>query len=308
MINHTCVCMMKQFFLLLSLFFWMAFGTVHAKVLVSIPPLHALVCQLMEGVDTPELLLRGNESPHHFSLKPSHIRQLKQATAVIWIGPALEGFLTKPLLRHKTHQLSLLSLPLSFLAVRSAHTHECHDDDHDHSHEPEGGLDPHVWLDVAVMKEAIPHLTAFLCALDPIHQDHYKKNAQKALDRLSALLKKVQKAARKNPTLSFVAFHDAFQYFERMTGWKNQGALASAHSLEAHPKALQQIQALVASSQPLCFLEEPQSHSTLPQKLGKTYNRPVIRVDPLGSTLTPGPTLYEELLTTLTHSLMECHP
>jgi zinc transport system substrate-binding protein len=67
----------------LLLVLWLPLSRVNAAptVVASIAPLHSLslVAAVMQGVSTPQLLLRGGESPHHFSLRPSDARRLHQA-------------------------------------------------------------------------------------------------------------------------------------------------------------------------------------------------------------------------------------
>ena len=52
------------------------------KIVTTIQPLHSLVSGVMNGIGAPELLLKGNESPHSFSLKPSTMKLLSNADAI----------------------------------------------------------------------------------------------------------------------------------------------------------------------------------------------------------------------------------
>ena len=67
------------------------------NVVVSVLPVAAIVAGVMEGVDTPSVIVRGNASPHGFALKPSDARALATADLIFWIGPAYETFLQRPL-------------------------------------------------------------------------------------------------------------------------------------------------------------------------------------------------------------------
>src|SRR5262245_59202404 len=67
------------------------------KVLVSIAPIHSLVTAVMQGIGTPELLLKAEQSPHHFFLSPSQTKKIAQADLIFWVGDALESFLVKPI-------------------------------------------------------------------------------------------------------------------------------------------------------------------------------------------------------------------
>ena len=81
--------------------FWMAAApparAEGVNAVASIAPVHSLLARVMEGAGRPRLLVTGGRSPHGTVLKPSDARALATARAVFWIGPALEGFLVKPL-------------------------------------------------------------------------------------------------------------------------------------------------------------------------------------------------------------------
>ena len=67
------------------------------KVVASIKPVHSLVSYIMDGVGKPDLIVDGYNSPHGFSLKPSHAKMIENADLIIWVGENLEAFLEKPL-------------------------------------------------------------------------------------------------------------------------------------------------------------------------------------------------------------------
>ena len=67
------------------------------NVVTSIKPLHSLVANVMEGVGTPSLIVKGAATPHNFALKPSQARELEKADVVFWFGESLEAFLEKPI-------------------------------------------------------------------------------------------------------------------------------------------------------------------------------------------------------------------
>ena len=98
----------------------------------------------MQGVGTPKLLLRGNESPHNFALRPSQRRDLGQADIIFWIGEGLTPWLEKA-------QASLTQTPISValgkqtgvvqLSFREGAFFENHDDHNDH--DDRGGVNGH---------------------------------------------------------------------------------------------------------------------------------------------------------------------
>ena len=62
------------------------------KVVTSIKPIHSLASYVMDGVGKPDVIVDGYNSPHGFSLKPSHAKMLENADLVIWVGEDLEAF------------------------------------------------------------------------------------------------------------------------------------------------------------------------------------------------------------------------
>ncbi|MCG8428454.1 MAG: zinc ABC transporter substrate-binding protein, partial [Chromatiales bacterium] len=135
------------------------------KVVVSIKPIHSLVAGVMEGVAEPELLIRGGQSPHTFSLAPSDARKLSKADMVVWVGERLETPLAKTLqaIADDAKVIELISQPgMQRVAMREGgawdkHNHDEHDQHEHGEHEPkhdeaehadahEDGVDPHLWL------------------------------------------------------------------------------------------------------------------------------------------------------------------
>ena len=126
-------------------------------VATDIAPVHALVCQVMEGVGTPDLIVPPRSSPHGYAMRPSEARALSGADLVVWVGPLLTPWLADPLesLASSASHLALLEQPgTRVLAFREGATFEAHDhgdegrgaeehpekgDDHDaHGHDAHG--------------------------------------------------------------------------------------------------------------------------------------------------------------------------
>lgn len=126
-----------------------ALTTQPLRVVTSIAPLHSLVSMVMAGVGEPHLLIRGQQSPHTFHLKPSDAEVLTRADLIIWIGPAVESFLAPALHDHQAitmrldQEASLKWLPIrrggSWLAT-CAHDHD-HEHGHGHGHGHQNGHD-----------------------------------------------------------------------------------------------------------------------------------------------------------------------
>jgi len=126
------------------------------NVVASIKPVHSLVAAVMDGVETPGLIVEGAGSPHTYALKPSQAEMLEKADLVFWIGHEIEAFLGKPLETIAANATSvelieshgLIKLGFREGGAFESHAHADHDDhgheakadgehDHDHDHEKE---------------------------------------------------------------------------------------------------------------------------------------------------------------------------
>jgi len=106
------------------------------RTVVSLSPLHSIVASVMQGVGSPELLLKGAASPHGYALKPSEAAALQSAELIVWIGPNLEGFLAGAIdnLEDRAHVLTAATLPgVERLDGREGGIWEGHDHDHGHA-------------------------------------------------------------------------------------------------------------------------------------------------------------------------------
>ena len=75
----------KKLPLILSILSFLTFfvpANAEIKVVATIKPIHSLASYLMDGIGKPDLIVDGYNSPHGFSLKPSHAKMLQEADIV----------------------------------------------------------------------------------------------------------------------------------------------------------------------------------------------------------------------------------
>lgn len=63
------------------------------KVATDITPVQSLVARVMQGVGTPELIVRPGASPHGYAMRPSEAAALESADLVFWMGEGLTPWL-----------------------------------------------------------------------------------------------------------------------------------------------------------------------------------------------------------------------
>jgi len=126
------------------------------RVVTDIPPVHALVAQVMGDLGQPGLLVDQGGDAHHMSLRPSHARALQQADLVVWLGPEMTPWMVDVLngAGQGVDRLGLLAAAGTHLRHHGApgaagqaghdHDHGKHDEDgHDHAHHGHHGHGHH---------------------------------------------------------------------------------------------------------------------------------------------------------------------
>ena len=115
----------------------------HLLVVASIKPVHSLVSAVMAGVGEPHLIIKGAQSPHTFSMRPSDAAALARARVIFLIDEHKEVALANPIANLGDDALvvqlagaeGLVLKPLRDGGAFEAHEHGEHDEDEDGHHE-----------------------------------------------------------------------------------------------------------------------------------------------------------------------------
>ena len=309
------------------------------RVAVDIAPVHSLVARVMEGVGEPELVVSPGGTPHEYTLRPSEARALRGADAVFWVGPELTPWLENALgtLSGDARIVALSGIDGTLrLEVREGalfETHEHgedhgseaghdeeharadehdggHDDGHDGGHDEEHGPghagDPHAWLSPDNASVWLGAVADTLAVVDPERADVYRANAATAREELDTLSVEIERILDPVRGRGFIVFHDAYQYFERAFDIPASGAISVSDATDPSPARLSAIRGRVTDEAANCVLSEPQFDPDLVAVVVEGTDVRTGVLDPLGSSLEPGPELYPRLLHGLATTLAEC--
>ena len=309
-------------FILSILSFLTFFTSVNAeiKVVTSIKPIHSLASYLMDGINKPDLIVDGYSSPHGFSLKPSHAKMLQDADLIFWVGEGLENFLIKPLdsIAKKAEKIELLEIKgLKKLKFREKNIFDEHDhgheedghkeDDHDdHGHEghAHGEYDPHIWLDPINAKIILNEMAEHLIENDKKNASIYKSNLDKVLNDIDKLI--IDVMSELNKDISFIVFHDAYQYFENRFNVSVLGAFTVNTDVMPGAEQLSEIREIIEHDKVSCIFSEPQFNPDIINTVAKDMDIKTGVLDPLGATLDPGKGLYFKLIKNMSESFKSC--
>ncbi|MGV8989521.1 MAG: zinc ABC transporter substrate-binding protein [Cypionkella sp.] len=256
----------------------------------DIPPVAALVAQVMGDLGTPGMMLDKGGDEHDMQLRPSQMREINAANLLIWVGPELTlGLDQARKFAPDLQSLALLDDPKTLRLDYSA-----------------GGVNPHAWLDPANARIWVDLIADRLASLDPDNAATYRTNAATAQARIATL--DASLAAKLAPlTRPFVTYHDAYGYIARAYHLPYLGGLAAGDAAPPGAARISDLHAKVASGAIACAFPEAQHDPALINSLAqgtKLFIGPAL--DPVGSTLDPGPDAYETLMTRLTDALVTC--
>ena len=261
------------------------------NVLTDIAPIHSLTAAVMEGVAIPSLLMQPGVDVHDLALRPSDAAMLTDADVIVWVGSDLSPWLTAPL---ETLAPSAATLTLSEVPGWTPQT------------TADGTTDPHAWLDPEVAIFWLRAIRDTLIATDPDNAVRYTDNTDTMIARLIALDATLKTQLADVPSGSFIAPHDAFGYFEARFGVASGGTISDAHDYAPGPAHVQELRDTLGDGTISCVLSETGGATDYAQILTEGTQARTAQIDDVGISLTPGPLLYEQLLTQIADTLTTC--
>lgn len=316
--NPARVCPVLRLFCLVTLLF-VTSAQAEVRLLTSIKPLQLIAAAVQDGVGTPEVLLPPGASPHHYALRPSDVRRVREADLLYWIGPDMEGFLPRVLGGRDKPDVAVQELPgLSLRHFgdehdehdehghgKHAHEQEHADEDHDHDHRP-GSLDAHLWLLPANARVIAARMAADLARLDAANAARYTANLQAFEARLDALDERIRPRLTALQSKPYFVFHEAFDYFEAAYGLKHAGVFSVLGEVQPGARHVAAMRQRLQQAGPSCVFSEPPLRPRLAETLSAGLPVKLAELDALGGNLPVSATGYEQLLENLANGLTEC--
>jgi len=311
------------------------------SIVASIRPVHALVAGVMGDLGTPHLLLAAPASAHHFTLKPSQARALQNADIVFWIGPGMEQPLTKALATLAADAQSVALDDSAGLVLfdfdddghdghgtKGKHNdHDGHDghgtkdkhNDHD-GHDGHGtkdkhndhgghgghGINPHIWLDPFNAQIMLGVIADHLGKADPVNAKTYQANADVMRQNLVQLQIDIARQLAPFAESEFLVLHDAHIYFERRFGMRAHGAITIEPDVMPTAAKIKKLRHDLESHPMDCIFSEPFLGQKALGLINEGIDIPIGHLDPLGSQLPAGASLYADLLKSYAAAFKAC--
>lgn len=233
------------------------------QLVSTIKPLQLLAEAVIDSADSSDRLLVGQQSPHHYSLRPSAIKKLHAAELVIWSGADLEPFLEKAIKNLPEH-IQLIDLSKSLVQGEGAR------------------LDPHYWLDPELAIAITTQLANRLSLVNPEKSKKYHENAAKFANNLILMDEKAGRGFAPLRQRPFIVLHDAYDYFVNYYQLNQLGAVRDSADHHHGAKNMQGLREAIDRGEVHCVITEQGAElNNSQQALIRGANLRVGELDPL---------------------------
>jgi len=253
-----------------------------ARILVSNKPL-ALIAAATYPAEQIDILVPDGMSPHDYSLRPSDIGKIRQASKVLWAGDHMEPFLAKFAKQASNKDLWLNAT---------------------HLMEDMGlyGSDPHVWLSPELAIEISKRIANW----NTVDTVQAKKDHRAFASELTALVatSKAQLAPLKQH--GFFVFHQAYDYWFQAIDIKQLGAFSLSPERKPGVRHVQNMRNQLQNKEVTCVLSEPQFSPALINTVVNGLPIQQGELDPLAGASVLTKTAYIDWLSDMTNTLVKC--
>ena len=280
-------------------------GETIPKVVVTVPAITPYVDELLRGIGTATDLLRPGQDAHSFSLSSNQRDALAHADLIIIADRGMSPFLNKLLdveARRGAKVIALSALPgaepLPFAnenpwleaAKKQAGAHDKNDDAHADKKPNTASKvpDPHLWLDPVRMANIAAPLADAITKSSPGNRGKLQANAAALSHHLrsevdpairSIFAHHEPRAATSNkPTIPFITYHAAYQYFMARYDLEHRGELFQRPEDYLGARTLHTIISQSDTVKIGCIITETQS--PLVSRIAKNSGAKIIALSP----------------------------
>ena len=247
------------------------------KVVTAFYPVAEAVEQVGGAHVAVTNLTPAGAEPHDLELTTRDVDAIQDAALVVVMGHGFQPAVEKAATQRDHGTLALLdTLPIGAGSKRVKEG------------DP-NALDPHVWLDPALMTKLVGSVASTLEKTDPKHRADYERNAAVFTKRLAVLDSDYAKGLAHCARKEIVTAHEAFGYLARHYGLKQEGIAGIAPDQEPNAQRLADLADLVRRDHiTVIFTEElvsPRVANRACPRGGWTAHRDA---QPFGGPLRPG--------------------
>jgi len=199
---------------------------------------------------------------HDYQLSPEDLKTLEKADAFVINGAGMEAFLDKAI--GQQAQLKVVDGSRGIALLK----------------DEKGEENPHVWVSISNAILQVQNIAQQLSAIDTVHADQYKSNADDYIKKLSALRDTMHTSLDSAPHKDIITFHEAFPYFAKEFNLNIVAVIEREPGAEPTPKELENTIRQIKESNITALFAEPQYPSKAAEAIARETGAKVYTLDP----------------------------
>ncbi|CAB5497175.1 Zinc ABC transporter, substrate-binding protein ZnuA [uncultured Gammaproteobacteria bacterium] len=267
------------------------------NIVVSIKPIHSIVSNITQGVTTPKLLIKDNQSPHHFHLKPSQMSLVGQADLLISAHPSIEEGIVKVLDNIDTQRK---------LYVVEKPTQQLNNKHEEHEHHGAHKEDYHIWLNINAIQKFSTRLTNKLIAIDIDNRLIYQSNLSVFNKKLDALKTQIKKQLLPYQNTPMVTYSNAFENFIQTNQLNTLAIVVNNHEQKPSVKNILNARKIIRSKNAQCLVSTIEITPKRVSNIIENLNMKHESIDIIGFKQTQGVSQYPALMQNIANAFEKC--
>jgi ABC-type Zn uptake system ZnuABC Zn-binding protein ZnuA len=236
------------------------------RIVATIPP-YAMLARAVAGESARvDVLVARGHDPHHFDPSVASMARLRRADLVIRNGIGMQP--VEAHIQRPADDPGLLSVAAvaDFAPIRGSR----------------GEINPHIWLDPAVMRQAAAALAERLGHLRPGGRERFAANAAAFERAVAAADRECRELLAELPTRQVVTFHPGFDYFFRHYRLTLAGSYLDLAGNDPSARRIAELLATIREHAIPAIFREPQLPAAPARALANEAGVRLAVLDPLG--------------------------
>ncbi|MBW4632053.1 MAG: zinc ABC transporter substrate-binding protein [Iphinoe sp. HA4291-MV1] len=248
------------------------------KVVTTFLPMYMFTKAVAGNTADVEILVPPGTEVHEYQSTPENVRAIATANVLVKNGLGLEEFLDNTIKNAQNPKLSVIDTSKGIQPLNEISPVEKTSQKEEEHEDAEGN--PHVWLDPVLAKQQVANIRDGLIAADSANKATYEANAAAYIKQLDSLNSEFQQTLQKNPSCTFITFHDAFPYLAKRYNLK-QVAVVEIPEDQLAPADIQNAVKAVKKYKVKALFSEPGVDNKLLTSLSKDLNLTLRPLDSL---------------------------
>lgn len=271
-IMRKCIATTTLLLLLAAVSAWAA-----PSAFVTIGPQKYFVDKVSGGLVPVSIMVAPGANPHAYEPKPRQMAELAKAKIYFTIGDSFDQTWL-PRIRGANPDMTVVHTAEGITKIPMLEEHQ-----HDETApaDEQGTLDPHIWLNPALVKIQVGRIRDGLSGIDPERAAAYAENAASFERELDALDREIRSILAPIPQerRTFLVFHPSWGYFAKAYGLTQ--ASIEVEGKEPSPRDMARIIATGKESGAKVVFVQPQFSEKSAAVIARQIGAAVVRLDPL---------------------------